>query len=414
MDQKMTTIASKKSSITALIVILAFIFSDILCENFIIIINNQQEYTTAILLLFSFMGLQILFSPIQAAFSDLGRKNALVISITFSLLSLLIIYLFLTNLFPYLIILFFAVLMKGTWGNTIALSWAAIADTQDKNYRPSYALSSGVYAVSYLILICLHDLTVNKYVLFFSTAIILFIAYILCIIAFKDSEDKTVKKNEEIDRVRNSSRGLTKYFRIFFATFNSEKQEIITEVKKKPTMKALLAYLLWSISMYSILISQIDLHRGDDVRTHIAIAMMIGYLSGVVILRLKQVKSIGDNIIMKWGYLISFFSLIPYFIAYPFFGNDNCILGICYFLHALGNAFLSPALLTIVTKEKPHHKRGKILGLVDSSDTIAFLLALVFVMIYNQQQLSLIYLVSFSFISFSISWIYYSRFQIVH
>lgn len=53
-------------------------------------------------------------------------------------------------IFPIIIL---ASLLKGVAGNTLPLALAGIADTQDKNYRFSFALSSGTYAIAYLLLI---------------------------------------------------------------------------------------------------------------------------------------------------------------------------------------------------------------------------------------------------------------------
>ncbi|MDN3504492.1 MAG: hypothetical protein P0S95_02815 [Rhabdochlamydiaceae bacterium] len=163
--------------------------------------------------------------------------------------------------------------------------------------------------------------------------------------------------------------------------------------------------------MYSILISQIDLRRESTAIGYVPVMMMIGYIVGVLILRLKRVIPIPDEIIFKWGYFISFFSLFPYFLGCFFFENIGVLLGLCYFLHAIGNSFLSPALLTMLSKEKPHHEQGKILGLVESFDSIAFLFSVGVVMVFNYLQFPIVVLVLFSFVSFAISLVYYSRFQ---
>jgi hypothetical protein len=77
----------------------------------------------------------------------------------------------------------------------------------------------------------------------------------------------------------------------------------------------------------------------------------------------------------------------------------------------LGNAFLSPALLSILAKERKVHERGRIYGLTDSIDTCGYLLAALVIIAFNTLKLDLIYLISFSFVTFSISWIFYGRFQ---
>lgn len=129
------------------------------------------------------------------------------------------------------------------------------------------------------------------------------------------------------------------------------------------------------------------------------------------VLKLKIVSHVRDAGIIKWGYFISFFSLVPYFLTFRFIDNITPLLGTCYYLHALGNSFLSPAFLALLSKENPKHEQGKILGLIESADSMAFMLSLIFVMIYNYFQFRLPILVGFSFLSFALSFIYYKRFN---
>jgi len=236
---------------------------------------------------------------------------------------------------------------------------------------------------------------------------------LLAIFRFKDLEDLKIETDPEIEDIKNISKGLRKYFAVFLIVLKKEKLKILNSIKHKPTRQALIAYLLWSISIYSILVSQIDLRSASLKSNHIAMAMMIGYLMGITILKLKFVNRASDSAVIKWGYFISFFSLIPYFLLFPFINNVTILLGVCYYIHALGNSFLSPAFLAFLSKENPKHEQGKILGLIESADTSAFMISLIFVMIYNYFQFPLAILICFSFFSFSLSFIYYNRFKIL-
>ncbi|MCH9617236.1 MAG: hypothetical protein SP4CHLAM5_11170 [Chlamydiia bacterium] len=407
----MSSKVTKRSSLKTLLIISAFIFADIVCENFIVIVNDQQSHTISTMFLFGFLLIQILFSPIQAGFSDFGRKKALIISNTISLLSLIFIYLFLESNLIFLSLLLIAISLKGFWGNTLAIAWGAIGDTQDKNYRSSFALGTGVYATAYLILIGLRQFTISNSLLFIATSSIIIISLLLSIFIFKDPEDKTVAKEPEIEDTKKSVTGIRKHLKVFSIILKEEKDKIFLEIKDKRARQALIAYLLWEISMYSILISQIDLNKGDTSNNLMPTLMMFGYLIGVFILRRKWFFRFHDSRVIKWGYYVSFFSLIPYFILFPFIKNLNIILGICYCLHALGNALLSPTLLTIVSKEREHHEQGKMLGLVESADTMAFMIAYAFDNLFMAFNLPLIYLIGFSFLSFTLSLPYYKRFK---
>ncbi|MBS0628735.1 MAG: MFS transporter [Verrucomicrobia bacterium] len=396
----------------ALAIIIFFIISDIICENFMVIVNDGQKHFIATLLLFVFLFFQIFFSPIQAGISDSGRKKGLIISLSISMISVISIYLNINQTLPFVLVLFIATGLKGIWGNTLPISWAAIADTQSENNRGSYALASGAYAVSYLILIVLYNYSISQTILSYSVLALLIISLLLAIFRFRDLEDLKIEKDLEIEEAKNRLKGIKKHALVFWIVFKKEKFKILNSIKDRATRQALLAYLLWSISIYSILVSQIDLRGASFKSNHIAMAMMIGYLIGVAILKLKSVNLASDSKIIKLGYYISFFSLIPFFLAFPFISDITILLGLCYFLHALGNSFLSPAFLSFMSKENPKHEQGKILGLIESADTLAFMTSIVFVMIYNYFQLSLLTLICFSFLSFAFSFIYYKRFKI--
>lgn len=273
-----------KKSIRALIIIIFFIVTDILCENFIVIINDGQGRFVSTVLLFTFLFFQIFFSPIQAGFSDLGRRRGLIISLIISIISMACIYLYIKKALPFVLMLIIATGLKGIWGNTLPISWAAIADTQSENNRGSYALASGAYAASYLILIFLNNYSISQSALAYFIFAILILSLLLAIFRLKDPEDLSIEKDSEIEGDKNASKGIVKYVIAFFVVLKKEKIKITNSLKSIPTRQALFAYLLWSISIYSILISQIDLRSASLKSNHIAMAMMIGYLTGVAIL----------------------------------------------------------------------------------------------------------------------------------
>lgn len=72
---------------------------------------------------------------------------------------------------------------------------------------------------------------------------------------------------------------------------------------------------------------------------------------------------------------------------------------------------MSASLFALMAKKTPPHECGKIYGLFDSIDTIAFLIASLFIIIYSYFELNLIYLILFSYLSVTISWVPYARFK---
>ena len=391
---------SKRSRLATLLIISLFVYSDILCENVIIILNDRQPHLIATALLFGFLVLQILFASIQSGLSDFfGRKKSLILSFSVSVFSLLCAYIY-THLQVFFgLFLILALASKALWGNTIPISFAAISDTQGKNYRRSFALASSTYSFAFITLIIINSFTIDNNTLMLVPALILLVSLITCVYAFKDDSDKTAHIPKNVDFIHHTDRNI---FSKLCKLGIREISLLTKEISRPLTRSGLLAYLLWEISMYSIIISQIDLSPGPSQDT--TLAMMIGYLVGVFILQTKRCNKISDRKMINLGYYLSFFSLIPYFFLMSFMQSQRLLIGACYTLHALGNAFLSPTILSILAKNRSTHDQGKILGLAESADTAAFLLSTIFVMLYTYYQWPIPILVSFSLISFSISW----------
>ncbi|OGN56769.1 MAG: hypothetical protein A3D96_07120 [Chlamydiae bacterium RIFCSPHIGHO2_12_FULL_44_59] len=397
-------VITKRSRFSTLLIVSFFIYADIICENILVIVNDQQSRIIATTFLFGFLALQVFFSSIQSGLSDfLGRKKSLILSFSVSLFCLLCAFLYTHYYFLSGLFLIFSLAGKALWGNTIPISFAAIADTQGKNYRKSFALASSTYSLAFTTLILIHLFSSNNVLYISISSIILFISLFLCIHTFQDSSDKSAHLPYYTARTHYSESS-QHIFSKFWRLGTREIGLLMQELRRPLTKYGLAAYLFWEISMYSIIISQIDLNPGPS--QNITLAMMIGYLMGICILQIRPCHKIRDRHMIVIGYCFSFFSLLPYFFLAPFIHSELWLIGICYALHAIGNAFLSPTLLSILAKRRSTHDQGKILGLVESADTTAFLVASIFVMIYTDYQWSVSALVVFSLISFSISWIY--------
>ena len=370
-------------------IILLFITSDIICDNFIFRSFNKQSQTFEFLLFLSLLLLQIFASPIQSGLSDFySRKKSLIISLSSSLISLILVSFYDQKIFAIPFLLIIITLFKGCLGNTIPLSWAAIADTQDKNFRFSFGLSTAAFAVGYLILVFSNKYLNEKEANFYVIALFILLIY-LCFFHFRDIKDINHK-------------------RIKFSDVFEEFKTIYHEILKINTRNALVAFLLWEVSLYSILLLYIDFDISEFSST--AIGMMCGYLVGVLILKFST--KIVDTRMIRIGYYTSVFSLIPFLVLFPFFeSTKHSLLVISYFFHTMGNAFLCPTLFAILSKEREPHQQGKIYGLIESTDTLAFLLASVTVMLYQFYKIDLMYIILFSFVTIAISWLPYIRFE---
>lgn len=392
----------KKGSLKTLLIIILFLYTDSLCENFLVIVNNNEVHLISLFFLFGFLILQIIFAPLQSGFSDFyGRKKSLIISLGVSVCSILFIYAYVSQVLTAISVLVFATTIKGVWGNTMPISFAAIADTQDGDYRASFALASGTYALAFITLIGIRKFSFGENALAYIVGGGLCISMLACIFRFKDSQDKIAHFPYQ-----NSPKFEHK---LFDRILTIGKREIIL-IKKEFSLslnkRALLSYILWEMSMYSILVSEVDLHRGEE--HNFVLSVTIGYLFGVAILRFNKIKKISDDILLSIGYYVSFFSLIPYFFLYVFIGNNGYLLGTCYFFHAIGNALLSSTIITVLVKGRSFRDQGKLLGLFESADTVALLISTAVVMVLIHFKISAFYVV-FSFLSFAASWVFYSR-----
>jgi MFS family permease len=384
--------------------LLLFILADILCDNSIFRAINKESPITQLSIFIGISLLQTIAAPIQAGLSDsYCRKISLIIALAFSLLALIFQYVGTFETFFFFPLVIIMVLSKGVFGNTIPLAWAAIADTQEKNVRFSFALSTGAFAAAYLLLIFANKLFSIRQsafimILYFSALIL------LCALFFKDIRDHKIHEQKIPTDSSTSNKSKIKLLNFIYCDIKL----ILNELKYQHTRNALLAFLLWEISLYSILLLYVDFELSEF--SIIAIGMVCGYLFGVLVL--KFCDRISDNLIIKIGYNISAISLVPFFIVYMFSSTPNfTLLSACYFLHMMGNAFLSATLFSILAKERKPHEQGKIYGLIESVDTVAFLVSSIAAIAYNASHINLIYIIAFSFLAVSISWFPYAKFE---
>lgn len=397
MEESMKIDKTKMAPKSYLPLLLSFIFIDEVTGNFIFNIFAKQNGFYELILYSSFLIFSIIASPIQAGYSDFYcRKKSLVVSLSFSLASVFFILLSLQNLYSPFLFLSLAILAKAGLGNNVPLSWAGIADTQTKNFRFSFGLSTSAMAFGYLILIViqkLFSLNASFFIIILSLSIILY----FCIKYFTDIRDK--KSPEEIQSQLKKIEGK-------ILILEEMKLIINNFLKYRHIRKALVTYFLWELSFYAVLITDVDLKIKEF--NHLSLGMMVGYLIGVLLLRIFQKKT--DDQMIRTGYIISLLSLTFIFILSPVY-NMQFILIPCFSCFSLAAAFLAPSLFAILSREKGPHEQGKIYGLIDSVDTIAFLLASISVMIYKEFNLNLVFFALFIFVVFALSWFPYAQFK---
>lgn len=382
-------------------ILILFILADVIADNSIVRVFGTQPPLSALILSTGILMLQMIAAPIQAGLSDFYcRKKSLIISLLFSLISLIILYITELETSNTLTLLIIILIMKGAFGNTIPLAWGALADTQESNLRFSLALSTGAYAIGYLILAILNTQTPKTIFSHFWLSpyimpLILFaLSIILCVLFFQDVRDRKLHLTNRKSR--------HEYLRIAY----SEIISLLEDIRRRSTLFGLLAYLLWATSQYSVLVLLTDFQNKN---TSAVIFMMIGYLLGVAILGFC--KKIPDGKIIKTGFITTFFSFFLFFVGNLFIHENKITISISYFFYTMGNAFLSPSILSLFSKERAPHQQGKGFGLIVSADNGGFLLASIAVILFNILKLETNLMVVISFVLFAISWIPYSRYE---
>jgi MFS family permease len=375
--------------------LLAFIFIDETCSNYILNAFANRTSVLEFSLYLTFLLVSIITAPIQAGYSDFFcRKKSLIVSLSFSLLSCVLVFFSLKNTYSPLIFLFIGIVIKAALGNTLPLSWAAISDTQNKNFRFSLALSTSAMAFGYIVLIIIKRFFTDHSA--FVISVLFAILIYLCIRYFRDIRDK---KEHETPQDANT-------LALFKTSIKEEIKLIINNfLKDKRIRKALSAFLLWEVSFYSALIVDIDMKI--DGFNDLSLSMLLGYFAGVLLLKFSKKT---DLQMIKIGYILSICALVPILLLNFLFDMRLLIIS-CYFIYSIAAAFLAPSLFSILSRERKPHEQGKIYGLIDSTDTIAFLIASIYLILYNTLHLNPLFLVIFSLTAFVISWIPYAKFK---
>ncbi len=217
---------------------------------------------------------------------------------------------------------------------------------------------------------------------------------LLCILILKDVRDK---KN-----YRGAQDKKKKFRDLIYSEFKSLWQE----VRCRTTRLGLLAYFLWATSQYVILV----LFTNFQIKyTPVVIMMMCGYLLGVAILGFC--KHVQDERIIRTGFLLTISSFISFFVVDFFVADNTAIIAISSFFYTMGNAFLSPSMLSLFSKERAIHNQGKGFGLIVSADSSGFLAGSIIVIMLNYLSVKLEYVFLISFISFLASWFPYIEYE---
>lgn len=386
-----------------LLILIFSILADVVCNNSMIQVFGVQTHFNPLILVATMLILQMLAAPIQAGFSDFYcRKKSLIFSLCFSFLGLLCFISAKSSGIFSMIFLWTGLFINASLGNIVPISWSALADSQEKNLRFFLALTTSAYAVGYIILAVLSKTVperVSENVWLWQDILIplglIILAALLVWKFYVDLKDK--QKSSSFSKKNEKPR--------FTKLAHSEFIALSKEINCRTTLLGMLAYFCWATSQYSSLLFLVNSQKYAPT----VVIMMIGYFMGVAIL--GYYKRIADEKIIRLAFIITISSMFLFFILNPFMKDNNISLSACFFLYTLGNAFLTPSIFSLFSKEREIHEQGKGFGLIVSADSAGFLIAVFGLETFKHFALKIENVLLFSFIVFLISWFPYLAYE---
>jgi len=375
--------------------LLYFVLADEVADTFLVKASSKiladntwiHEYSLVCFLL----GLQIIFSSLQAGFSDYYlRRKSMIVSMLATLIS---IFLLKIAAGPFAWVLIVSVSIKGILGNTLPIAWSGISDeTKGKNIRFFLALSICALAIgSWGSLIGVPHLTSK--LLRWSVMGILMIGIALAFY-YSDPED-TPPSTQEND---NGVEPETIKNRSFLGLFTKECSGIYRIGRKLLNLLCLNAFLFSEMSFYQILF-RIEVFETYECFMRVPLAIGIGYTAGTI--ALKFIKSIQDRVVSAIGISISVITILTANILFALGNTDQLIFITLFAFYSFGYAWFTPALFSMIMTKEPLHNQGKGYGLLESTDSLASLIT--FILIFKTNKISCVQSLSISSILIIIS-----------
>ncbi|NGX28194.1 MAG: hypothetical protein K940chlam1_00369 [Candidatus Anoxychlamydiales bacterium] len=314
--------------------------------------------------------LAFFFAPIQGGLSDYYCRKK---SLLFALLIVLIASIFFVFWFVWhkQVYLFIYIFMLGIAGNVAPIALSAFKDITRKftNFRFFICLALFYYFIGDF------GHLVSKY--FASSKTILetgFFFIIGCIILvfliFKDAKDR------ELPEQRPSIIEQIKYIYHNF-------------LENKVFMIGLIGFLFLEVSLYQF---SFRTEVFDGFLSRVApLQMILGAMLGLAFLKFSKMK---DENIFIFALIGSFICYLVLFLANFFdFITRPYSMGLLLFF-GFNYSLLYSSLYCLFTRKRHHHDHGKIFGLLDSIDSISYVVAIIIVFVIRKVPMQTIWLIS--------------------
>lgn len=319
----------------------------------IIPLSNQYSWLTD-----SFVVASLPFALFLGGWSDFHCRRKTIIFALFSILISIVMLVF-YNMFLHNWMAFTSLIIKAIGGNAIPIALAAILDVMPhKKFRSSLAIAICGYSVGSWVPIYfrshLGDLTI---IISIST----FVSLILVFLWFKDYEFDGIKLSRNQPNLRQ-----------FLFFIRKEIKQIFLFVITPLIALFYLGFIFNEMSFYQILLRGEFLQK-DNYYAFASIILGGAYYFGTLILFILERFHFNDLFNIKLGLFISFLSIL--FITFLNFINvQNEIFYIILIgFFSIGFALITPSIFAFFSHTRKEEEQGKIYGLLDSTDSVAFL-----------------------------------------
>ncbi len=378
-----------------LFILISAILADVVCNNSIVQIYEIQPHFNSLGLIITMLCLQMIAAPIQAGFSDFCcRRKSLIVALVISFVSLFFLIYSKSSSSIASIFLLLSLVLNACLGNTVPIAWSALADVQQKKLRFYLGLTTTAYAIGYMALALFGQTGQHSENAWLWQNIALPLALVGLSILFvwklyNDARDQKLKDKSPH----------------FIELANSEFKSLSEELKSRSTLFGLLAYFCWACSQYSVLLLLLESQKHNMT----VMIMMLGYIVGVSFLGFNH--KVKDEKMIKLAYFITILSIICFFSGNLLSYDNEILFSISGFLYTWGNAFLTPSIFSLFSKEREIDEQGKGFGLIVSADSAGFLIGIIFVQIFTKYKIDPVYMILFSSIVFLTSWLPYSIYE---
>jgi len=296
--------------------------------------------------------MQFFFTPILGKLSDrYGRRPILFFSLMGSALGYLVL-----GLANTLFLVFLGRIISGITGGNISTAQAYIADvTSKENRAKGMGLFGAAFGLGFILGPAIAGL-LSKYGIHVPF-------YFAAILSFANATTLYFVLPESVKKGLPQPQGRSRFAELI-ESFRQKEYGILNLLYF--LLIVAFSMMTYSFVLYTDHVFYYNAEQNGYLFTFVGIISVIGqgFLFG------SLVKRVGEGVLAAAGCVFMVGSLFAIPLVSPANGGLTALLFICTFM-ALGNAFASPSLMSLVSKISHEHEQGKSLGIMQSIASLA-------------------------------------------